>query len=241
MWRFVVPIVIAVVLLGGGLFAAWKYMPREWLSAGPRTSPSVAATESTAAPSSASPSPTPSETPTPTPDPAAVKAQQALDACQAKVEAADEVIAEAKTGIEHWALHVDAQRQADLGNYTIEQMTAQFKATRLKGPGDQKRYHDALKTYEDRQGASCGKVSKAPEKIAAALAKCATRSGDQQPVLPAGAAGMKDWAAHLAAMQRNKLYHLPNAQEIWLKAYRAAPKNINAFDHAIDKYDPPKC
>jgi hypothetical protein len=246
--RFVVPIVIALVLLAGGLVAGWQYLPLGWLSASPRTSPSVAATESTAAPTSASstsasPSASSSETPSPTPtqDPNAVKARQALDACRVKVDAGDEVISAAKTGIGHWAGHVDAQRQADLGNIGLEEMTKRFKATRLKGPGDQKRYQDALKSYDKQRDASCDKVAKAPRKIAATLAKCATRSDDQRPVLTAGAAGMKDWAAHLAAMQRNKIQHLANAQQTWVKAYRAAPTNINAFNRALKDYDPPSC
>jgi hypothetical protein len=246
--RFVVPIVIALVLLAGGLLAGWRYLPREWLSAGPRTSPGVAATESTAAPTSASPTSastnaSSSETPSPTPtqDPNAVKAQQALAACRAKVDAGDHVIAAAKSGVAHWAGHVDAQRQADLGNIGLEEMAKRFKATRLKGPDDQKRYHEALKAYDKQQDASCDKVAKAPKKIAATLAKCATRSDDQQPVLEAGAAGMKDWAAHLAAMQRNKIQHQANAQQIWVKAYRAAPTHINAFNRALKDYDPPSC
>jgi hypothetical protein len=52
---------------------------------------------------------------------------------------------------------------------------------------------------------------------------------------------MKDWAAHLAAMQRNKIQHQANAQQIWVKAYRAAPTHINAFNRALKDYDPPSC
>ena len=49
-------------------------------------------------------------------------------------------------------------------------------------------------------------------------------------MLTTGAAGMRDWASHLAAMQRDKNEHVANAQAIWVKAYRAAPTNINAFN-----------
>ena len=88
---------------------------------------------------------------------------------------------------------------------------------------------------------SCEKVAKAPSKINDTLAKCATKSKDQRPVLTTGAAGMRDWASHLAAMQRDKNEHVANAQVIWVKAYRAAPTNINAFKSAVAAYDPPKC
>jgi hypothetical protein len=187
---------------------------------------------------SATPSATASSTPTQNPN--TVKAQQALDDCRAKVEAGDAVIKEAKTGVAHWAGHVNAQVLADRGQITPKEMLAQFKQTRLKGPADQKRYHDALKDYEN-QDASCKKVEKAPSKINASLAKCSTRSDDQKPVLKTGAAGMRDWASHLAAMQRDRIHHVANAQEIWVKAYRAAPTNINAFKRAGAAYDPPKC
>jgi hypothetical protein len=239
--RIVVPILAALLLLSGGAVALWKFWPQLSTSAGP--TPSVEATQSTAEPTTATPSETPSATPssTPKPDPSAVKAQQALDDCQAKVEAGDAVIKEAKTGVAHWASHVNAQVLADRGVIRIPEMLARFKATRLKGPDDQKRYHDALKDYENQQDASCKKVDKAPSKINAKLEKCATRSSDQQPVLSAGADGMHDWASHLAAMQRDKNEHVANAQAIWVKAYRAAPTNINAFNRAVAKYDPPKC
>jgi hypothetical protein len=239
--RIVVPIVAALVLLSGGAAAAWQFWPRHPTSANP--TPSVEATQSTAEPTTATPSETPSATPTktPKPDSNAVKAQQALDDCRAKVEAGDTVIKEAKTGVAHWASHVHAQVLADHGVIHLPEMLARFKETRLKGPADQKRYHDALKNYENQQDVSCQKVAKAPSKINATLAECATRSSDQEPVLATGAAGMRDWASHLAAMQRDKNEHVANAQLIWVKAYRAAPVNINAFNSAVTAYQPPKC
>jgi hypothetical protein len=238
--RIVVPVVAALVLLSGGAVAAWKFWPQLSTSAGP--TPSVEATQSTAQPTTATPSETSTATPSPTPEPNpnAVKAQRAHDDCRATVEAGDAVIKEAKTGVDHWAGHVESQVLADRGAITITQMKERFKETRLKGPADHKRYRDALKEYED-QDASCKKVEKAPSKINATLAKCATRNDDQQSVLETGAAGMRDWASHLAFMLRNKTVHVSNAQTLWVKAYRAAPTNINAFNRAVAAYDPPKC
>lgn len=241
--RVLVPVVTGLALLAGGGVAAWQLWPEgSTTSAQPQSSVSVTAPQTSAPPTSATPSETPTETPSksPTPNLDAVKAEQALEDCRAKVAAGDEVIKEAKTGVGHWAKHVEAQRLADQGEYTVEQMKAQFKATRLKGPGDQKRYREALENYRTEDG-SCDKVSKASADIAASLAKCNRRSEAQQPVMEAAADGMKDWASHLADMQRSKTEHLDNAQEIWLRAYRAAPPNINAFEEAVDDYDPPKC
>jgi hypothetical protein len=241
--RVVVPVVTGLALLAGAGVAAWQLWPDgSTTAAQPQSSITMTTPETSAPPTSATPSATPTSTPTKTAtsNPNAVRAQEALESCQARVAAGDAVIDEAKTGVSHWAKHVDSQRQADLGNYTVAEMKAQFKATRLLGPGDQKRYRDAVREYESQDG-SCEEVDKAPAEIAEALEKCDQRSEDQQPVMEAGEDAMGDWASHLADMQRSKAGHFDNPQAIWLKAYRAAPTNINAFDRAIDRYNPPEC
>ncbi len=244
--RVLVPVIAGLALLAGAGVAAWQLWPEASTTSAQPQSSVITTPAQGSTPMAATPSETPSQTPTPsptqsaTPNPDVVKAQQALESCRAKVAAADEVIKEAKTGVGHWAKHVDAQRQADLGNYTPEQMKAQFKATRVLGPEDQKRYHAAVDNYRSQDG-DCGTVAKAPAEIAASLDKCHRRSVEQRPVMDAGDKGMADWASHLADMQRNKVQHLSNAQSIWVRAYRAAPTNINGFKEAIDNYDPPSC
>lgn len=232
-----------VLLLGAGA-AAWQLWPDgSPTAAQPQSSATASPAQSTSpsvSVSSAAPSQTPTATPSKTVDPSTVKAQQALEACQQKVSAAEKVIKEAETGVGHWASHVESQRLADEGKIDIDEMKARFKATRLKGPADQKRYHDAVTAYEKQDG-SCSVIEDAPKAIAASLEKCANKSSDQKPVMSAGAKGMKDWASHLAAMQRNKTGHVNDPQGVWLRAYRAAPTNINAFDKAMDDYDPPNC
>jgi len=240
--RILIPIVAGLALLSAGGVAAWQLWPDPTTSAQPQSSITTTPAQASAPPTTATPTESLNATPSesPTPEPAVVKAEQALEACRAKVAAGDEVIKEAKTGVGHWAKHVAAQRLADEGEYTIEQMKAQFKATRLLGPEDQKRYREAVQNYDDTDG-DCGKVADASDEIAAALAKCHRRSVAHKPVMEPGAGGMKDWAKHLADMQRNKVQHVANPQAVWLRTYRAAPKNINAFKEAIDNYDPPSC
>jgi hypothetical protein len=240
--RVLVPLLAGLVLLLGAGVAAWQLWPDgSTTSAQPQSSATTSPTQSTSpAVTSASPSQTPTATPSKTVDPSTVKARQALEACQEKVSAAEKVIKEAETGVGHWAGHVQSQRLADEGKIDIDEMKARFKATRLKGPADQKRYHDAVTAYEKQDG-SCSEVEDAPKAIAASLEKCANKSSDQKPVMSAGAKGMKDWASHLAAMQRNKMGHVSDPQGVWLRAYRAAPTNINAFHKAMDNYDPPNC
>ena len=178
-----------------------------------------------------------------TADPANAEAQAALEACQAKVQAADQVISQGKTGVEHWAGHIQAQRDGDAGKITTEEMKARFKATRLKGPEDLKRYSDALSAYKDLDG-SCGEVEGADSAVATALADCNTRSKAQEPLMSATDKAMGDWKGHLTFMQRNKLHQAGSpsqALQTWLNQYTAAPKNLNAFKKATDNFDAPGC
>lgn len=234
--RAIAPIAVVLALVIGGVAFANR-------SAGgtdnaePGATSSVLGTASTAAPQSATPS-TPSS-----PQPSASSARQAasaLSACQLKVRQADRVLQEAKTGIGHWAEHVQAQTDANADVISVEKMDGTFKQTRLAGPADQKRYADALSDYRELKG-SCQPVKGAPESDAQSLADCAQRSQAQQPVLAAAAAGMKDWRSHLAAMQRSREGHVENAEEIWLKAWRAAPPHINAYQNAAANLDAPTC
>jgi hypothetical protein len=235
--RVIIPLAIAAALLVGGSFAAVKFWPNA-TTAGPQAESSTTSAESQA-PSTAVSSPSPSVTT----DPASTAAQQALEACKAKVQAADEVIEQGKTGVGHWAGHIQAQKDNLAGKSSTKEMKAKFKATRLKGPGDLKRYDDALSAYKD-QGGSCDEVKSAESVVAAALADCNTRSEAQKPLMAATDAAMKDWKAHLTFMQRNKVHRAgtpSEAQATWLRQYYAAPKHINAFDKAVEKFDAPGC
>ncbi len=204
----------------------------------PTRAPSVAATQSTAQPTSTgSPSSKPSASPTKTAKPVGAKA---LKACQRKVRAADDVLAAAKVGVRHWAIHVQAQTDANAARITPKAMNALFKETRLAGPADHQRYGDALDTYEDLNG-SCDKVEGASAKVADKLSDCRDRARAQKPVLAAAADGMADWKSHLAAMQRNAESHVRDAQGVWLRAWRAAPPHIKAYKKAAADFDAPKC
>jgi hypothetical protein len=237
--RVIIPLAVAAALLVGGSFAAWKFWP-ETTTAGPQAESSATAVESQA-PSTAESSPSPSETATA--DAASAAATKALAACQARVRAADDVLKQGKIGVENWTEHVQAQKDYNADKATTDEMKARFKKTRLRGPNDLKRYDKALATYKDLDG-PCAKVEGADSEVATALAKCQKRSNAQEPVLKATAGGMKDWRAHQKFMQRNALHQAGSASDAlatWLKQYRAAPKNINAFKKADKNFDPPKC
>jgi hypothetical protein len=233
--RVIIPLAIAAALLIGGSFAAVKFWP-DATTAGPQAQSASSPPESQG-PSTAMSSPSPSV------DPASAAAKEALAACQAKVRAADEVIKEGKTGVEHWAEHIQAQKDNINGKATVDEMKARFKATRLAGPEDLKRYNEAKAAYEDLEG-SCAEVEGADTEVAAALADCNERSKAQKPLMAATADGMKDWKNHLAFMQRNKLHQAGTPKEAaatWWRQYLAAPKNINAFKEATENFDAPSC
>jgi hypothetical protein len=240
--RIVVPLAIVIALLVGGSLGVWRFWP-DGTTAAPN--PSIAVTASSAAPSpSASSASVPTARPTTrstqSTNPASPAARTALKNCRERVRAADEVRGEAKTGIAHWAAHVNAEREASRGNISVDTRQKIFNETRLAGPGDQKRYAAAIRRYE-RLDASCGKAKGADKKIAASLADCQERLKALQHVLDAAAPAMKDWKQHLADMARSREFHIKNAQGIWLRAYQAAPPNINAYERAAKRFDPPDC
>jgi hypothetical protein len=236
----IIPLVIAAALLVGGSFAAVKFWPNA-TTAGPE--PESSATTESQSPTIAESSPSPSATQSRTASAASAAAQKALEACQEKVAAADDVIKQGEIGVGHWAQHVQAQKDFDAGKISDTEKKKRFKNSKLKGPADQKRYKDRLSAYSELNG-SCDKVKGANHAVAATLAKCNERSKAQKPVLKAAAAGMKDWRAHLTLMQRNALHEAgtpSQALATWLEQYSAAPKNINAFKKADKNFEAPKC
>jgi hypothetical protein len=165
-----------------------------------------------------------------------------MKACQDRVQAADEVLKEARIGARHWEAHVDAERRQEEGSISIDERQAIFKETRLKGPGDQSRYADALRAYDKVKGASCSKPAGADAKVVATVARCHDRSTAQSLVMKRAAAAMGDWKQHLADMQRSRTVHNSDAQHVWITAYKRAPRNINPYEKALKTFqNAPTC
>jgi hypothetical protein len=254
--RIVVPVAV-IALLAGVVLAVQQgwFGGREATTAS--TVPTVMATVATADPTgssgtstsaeaSATPSDTPSsETSSESSSPsdegtAAAGAERALAACQAGVRARDDVIEAASTGVGHWSEHVQAQADVYAGKISTEAMDDIFKRTRLAGPDDVRRYEEAVSTSQD-SSTDCEPISGAPTEISDQLESCQQRSEAQQPVLKAGADGMDDWKSHLADMRRSRMHHVDDAQGVWLRAWRAAPGHIKAYQQASEEFDAPKC
>jgi hypothetical protein len=196
------------------------------LSPDPVSTPSAPSTEASTRPSAA---------PKTAPGASAVDWAGVVADCKATVRSRDTVISRAATGIDHWSQHVQAQTDANAGKISVATMKKSFMRTRLLGPSDIARYRDALDSAANNS-AGCSTPKAAPADVAAALRPCASRLSAQRPLLTAGARGMGDWSSHLAAMRRNKESHVHNAQQVWVRAWRAAPAHIEAFDNASAKF-----
>jgi hypothetical protein len=243
-------IVVAIALLVGGAVAVLLFWPGSLTATIRGDATPSAAAESSPTPTrdatvaqSATPSVTASRsaTPRPTATPASPAAVQAMNACRNRVRAADEVLRQARPGVQHWAAHVDAERRAAEGDITIAERQRIFRETRLKGPGDQKRYTNALRAYDKLKDARCGKAKGADAQTAATLARCQQRANAQARVMRTAAAAMGDWKQHLADMQRSAVQHNSDAQQVWIEAYKAAPPNIKAYNRAAREFKAPKC
>lgn len=243
--RIVVPLVAAAALLTGGFFAATRIGSDSTASseppgASPAALTSTSPTESTTSPHPGRASHSPSPAASTSVARADAVAADGLRACQERGRAADEVLAEADTGVGHWTEHIQAQADHTSGKISVGEMKGHFKRTRLAGPEDQRRYTKAFTRYSRVKG-SCHPVKGASPAMDAEFTQCAARFRAQQPVMQAGAKGMGDWKRHLADMKRSSKEYVPKAKQIWLDAAAAAPKNINAYNLAVDGFDAPSC
>jgi hypothetical protein len=151
------------------------------------------------------------------------------------VQAGEEIIRAADTGVGHWSDHVEAQTKANRDKITVTMMDKIFDKTREAGPSDQEHYQKARKAYEEADG-SCEPVKAAPAKIRANLRACRERGQRQEAVLRAAEPAMADWKSHLAQMEHSREHPQPDDQEVWLRTWKAAPPHIDAFERALERF-----
>ena len=142
-------------------------------------------------------------------------AEELLDDCRAKVEAADDVRDAAEEGVGHWAAHVQAQTDADAGKISLAEMNAVFERTKDAGSDDAQRYRKALDRYHDADG-SCRADQDGAAAVAKELRRCADRAEEQQPVLEAASDAMGDWLDHLQEMRRSESGKIHDPEQLWL-------------------------
>ncbi|WP_344018986.1 hypothetical protein, partial [Microlunatus capsulatus] len=148
--------------------------------------------------------------------------------------------APARTGVGHWAEHVQAQTDADEQRVSVAEMDGIFARTRLAGPADLERWDDAREAHDDADGA-CAAVDGAAPAQTSALQRCADRDDAQRELVRAAGPAMGAWRDHLQDMMRSRMEDVPDAEQVWLDAWRAAPPAIEAFEEAERAYDPPRC
>jgi hypothetical protein len=155
-----------------------------------------------------------------------------LAACVAEVAAADAEVGAARVGIGHWIEHIQARTDLLSGAKSEEVTKAIWKRTREAGPADLSRYQRAVAEHAQRSGA-CGRAAKSSS-ASPQLSACQLRLRVLNQAVAAGAAGMGDWKAHQDAMAAHKAREIDSAhaQTLWVAAWAAAPKNINAFKAA---------
>jgi hypothetical protein len=155
-----------------------------------------------------------------------------LAACVAEVAATDAEVDAARVGIGHWIEHIQARTDLLSGAKSEEVTKAIWKRTREAGPADLTRYQQAVAEHAQRSGA-CVRAARS-SRASSQLSACQLRLRVLNQAVAAGAAGMGDWKAHQDAMAAHKAGEIDSAhaQTMWVAAWTAAPKNINAFKAA---------
>lgn len=165
----------------------------------------------------------------------ATAAPAPASACRDATEAAEEVVDAARTGIDHWAKHVQARTDLIAGRITEDEMRAIWKATRLAGPEDVAELDQAVAAFEPQAGL-CAQVepSSVPAELSDAMARCLERSEAAATAIASGRSAVADWAAHLENMARFAAgdFDAAHAQHLWEAAWAKAPINIDAFREA---------
>lgn len=156
-------------------------------------------------------------------------------ACRDATETAEEVVDAARTGIDHWAMHVQARTDRLAGRITEDGMRATCKATRRAGRQDVGELQQAVAAFE-RQAGLCAQVepSSIPAELSEPMARCFERSEAAATAIASGRSAVADWAAHLEDMARfaDGDFDAAHAQHLWEAAWAKAPINIDAFREA---------
>lgn len=150
-----------------------------------------------------------------------------VSACAKEIEAAQAVVTAAGNATEHWREHVQARSDLLAGKNSEEQTKAIWKRTRLLGPADKVAVNSAVAARAAAKGGCDG----APGKAAAF---CEQRLAALDAAGAADRAAAGDWAAHLQAMADHAAgdFGAEHAQDLWVAAWTAAPRNLDAAARA---------
>jgi hypothetical protein len=213
-----------------GVFAAAQFRS----DAGPGANPAPITTGASgeAGPvASGAPSVTVSQTPTVTPSEQRASTTgpgtDAVRACSSEITATEAVVGAARVAATHWREHVQARTDLLATKNTEATTKAIWKRTRLAGPADAANLSAATTAQLQTQG-GCTKLA------GAAAPACQRRMAALHAAASTGRAAAGDWANHLAMMAAHAAgdFGADHAQHLWVAAWTAAPKNLDAFARA---------
>ena len=158
-------------------------------------------------------------------------ARSLLERCVADLRAADQAVAAAGPGIEHWRTHVAARTDMLAGEISEVTMHAIYERTRRKGVADHHRFTAALGSVEGSVPCE-GLRSVNADSAGPSGPDCVARSQAAIEALAAARGAMADWQSHLHHMDEydDGGMSTGTALHLWVKAWREAPGNISAFD-----------
>ena len=208
---------ILVLAVGTGLWLL-RDNDDDAASSSSRSSASPLATDEESSSGSASPSATPDSTESAEPG------ADESSACSAQLAGADQVVGAARQGIDNLDKHVGAHQAWVEGRYSEEQKGAVYKATRLAGPGDVKRFTAAQSSYAEVETGAC----------AAQGGDCIEREAALKASLEAGQSGMSVWEEHLTNMADFAAgkFDSERAQALWDQTRAEVPAVMSSWNKA---------
>jgi len=173
----------------------------------------------------------PSSAPTKDTDTGVQPAKQ-LRACESGVQMTERAVDAAASGVGTWNSHVQARTDMLEGRISVEKMDAIWASTKAAGPGDVEKFEKAMRAAPEPS--KCAGLEDASGAEGTVVARCVQRSRAATAALDSAEAAMKDWDAHLSNMRMYADDEMSGAmaQDEWVKAWRNAPKNINAYRDA---------
>lgn len=150
-------------------------------------------------------------------------ASSAADACATEIRTTEAVVTSAWAAAEHWRQHVQARTDLLSGKNSEEVTKAIWKRTRLAGPADIIALNSAV-SAKDKSAGGCAKLSGTTAEA------CKKRLSALDRAAKADRAAADDWANHLSMMAAHAAgdFGSEHAQDMWVAAWTAAPKNLNA-------------
>jgi hypothetical protein len=203
--------------------------------ASPLPTPSTTSTTSTASSTSSTTTSTATTAASATVSAELAAVQKALQECVTRQGAAQQVVAAATTGAQHWSDHLQGQTDIESGAKTyLDVKTNVFGPSRAAGPGDVAAYDSAMTSYSGVGGCQNVGALEAPSDLKSKLQACAAREQAIDTYMGAAKAVMDDWRTHLGEMADHSDGHLngPEAQARWIQRWREAPTHLNPYKDA---------